>query len=287
MTLKDFLFSFFQVLRLDLKKKKYFKFFRKLINYPYKFCLDRFRQLFNISKFSLDKIPEYKILKTMNIDNLFIKFNSDKASKFIINHQKIGGHNYSPLYEKYFLKYKNKKDLKILEIGSLRGAATASLNFYFDEPRIYCADINPFQIQVYSNNIRKFYVDTQSKDSLFDLSHYINQTFDIIIDDGSHNIKDQMNALNVFFKKLKSGGLYVIEDTTQYLADPHLNTDKLSYGAKEIILSINQDEPLETNYTSKDEADILKEGIRNILYGTGNYIQNNINISEILFIEKK
>ena len=53
-----------------------------------------------------------------------------------------------------FLDVKIKKKISILEIGSLRGAATASFYYYFDNPNIICADINPFQIQVYSKNIR-------------------------------------------------------------------------------------------------------------------------------------
>ena len=287
MTLKDFLFSFMQSLKLEIKKKRYFKFLRKLFNYPYKFFLDKFRELFYIKKYNLDKISEYKILQKMSIDNLFKNFNSDKASRFIISNKEIGGHNYSPFYEKYLLKYKKRQDLKILEIGSLRGAATASFYFYFDKPQIYCADINPFQIRAFSKNIRKFYVDSQSKDSLSNLSQHINQDFDIIIDDGSHNIKDQINTLNAFFRKLKSGGLYVIEDTTQYLADKDLNMDNLSYGAKEIILSVKKGETIKKNYTSIEEAKILSSGIENVFFENGNYIQNNINISEILFLERK
>ena len=36
--------------------------------------------------------------------------------------------------------------------------------------------------------------------------------FDIIIDDGSHKLSDTLNSLNFFFKNLKPGGLYIIED---------------------------------------------------------------------------
>ena len=36
--------------------------------------------------------------------------------------------------------------------------------------------------------------------------------FDIIIDDGSHNLSDILIALKFFFKHLRSKGLYVIED---------------------------------------------------------------------------
>ena len=244
------------------------------------------RETFLLKKINLSKKKDDKILKNMDFDELFKNFNSDKASKFMINNQVIDGHNYSPFYEKYFQKFKNKENLNILEIGSLRGAATASFYYYFNKPLITCVDINPFQIQIFSENIRSIYIDTQSNEVLNNLSNYLNQEFDIIIDDGSHNIRDQIISLNVFFKKIKKNGIYVIEDSSQYLSAPHLIPDNLSYGSKEIILSIKNNQFEKIKYLSNNEIDILNKSIKNVFFEKGNYIENKINISEIIFIEK-
>ena len=286
MNLKDFFFSYNQVIKADIKKKKYFKAFRKIFNYPYKFILNKLRETFLLKKINLSKKKDDKILKNMDFDELFKNFNSDKASKFMINNQVIDGHNYSPFYEKYFQKFKNKENLNILEIGSLRGAATASFYYYFNKPLITCVDINPFQIQIFSKNIRSIYIDTQSNEVLNNLCNYLNQEFDIIIDDGSHNVRDQIISLNVFFKKIKKNGIYVIEDSSQYLSAPHLNPDNLNYGSKEIILSIKNNQFEKVKYLSNNEVDILNKSIKNVFLEKGNYIQNKINISEIIFIEK-
>ena len=286
MNLKDFFFSYNQVIKENIKKKKYFKAFRKIFNYPYKFILNKLRETFLLKKINLSKKKDDKILKNMDFDELFKNFNSDKASKFMINNQVIDGHNYSPFYEKYFQKFKNKENLNILEIGSLRGAATASFYYYFNKPLITCVDINPFQIQIFSKNIRSIYIDTQSNEVLNNLCNYLNQEFDIIIDDGSHNVRDQIISLNVFFKKIKKNGIYVIEDSSQYLSAPHLNPDNLSYGSKEIILSIKNNQFEKVKYLSNNEVDILNKSIKNVFLEKGNYIQNKINISEIIFIEK-
>ena len=286
MNLKDFFLSYNQVIKADIKKKKYFKAFRKIFNYPYKFILNKLRETFLLKKINLSKKKDDKILKNMDFDELFKNFNSDKASKFMINNQVIDGHNYSPFYEKYFQKFKNKENLNILEIGSLRGAATASFYYYFNKPLITCVDINPFQIQIFSKNIRSIYIDTQSNEVLNNLCNYLNQEFDIIIDDGSHNVRDQIISLNVFFKKIKKNGIYVIEDSSQYLSAPHLNPDNLSYGSKEIILSIKNNQFEKVKYLSNNEVDILNKSIKNVFLEKGNYIQNKINISEIIFIEK-
>ena len=285
MNLKDFLFSYTQSFKIDLNKKKYFKAFRKLFNYPYKYILDRFRQFFSLKKKNLD--TDIQTFENMRLDDLFKKYNSDKASKFEINGNNIGGHNYSPFYEKYFHKYKNIKSLNILEIGSLKGAATASFYNYLDKPKIICADINPFQLEIFSKNIRPIYVDTQSKDALKNLSTFLNQEFDIIIDDGSHNIKDQIITFNIFFQKLKKTGLYVIEDSTQYLSALHLNPDNLDYGSREILSSVKNNYLEKIKYLSDNDKDILNKMIKNIFTEKGNYVENKINISEIIFIEKE
>ena len=107
MNLLDFIFSLNQSIKLDFSKKRYFKGFRKLFNYPYKFILDKIRIFFSLNKLNLDKDTQFS--KSKNLDKLFEIYNSDKASKFFINDEKINGHNYSPFYEKYFEKYKNIK----------------------------------------------------------------------------------------------------------------------------------------------------------------------------------
>ena len=222
----------------------------------------------------------------MSLNNLFFEFNSDKGSKFEINNDLVDGHNYTPFYEKYISKYRNKKNLKILEVGSLRGGGTASFFYYFENPEIFCADINPFQIQVFSKKIRKLYLNTQSIDSISSLCSYIGEEFDIIVDDGSHNIRDQIITFNGFFKKLKKDGIYVIEDTSQYIASKNLNVDNLDYGVKEILFSLKKDDNSKIDYLSQDEAKNLSREIKNIFIEKGNYIQDNINISEIVFVEK-
>lgn len=286
MLFTDFLFSFIQSLKIDLAKKKYYRVFKKLLYYPYKFLLDKIRQTFLIKKNDLDKNLKLRILKNMKLDELFFEFNADKGSKFKMNKRLISSHNYTPFYEKYFSNYKNKSQLKVLEVGSLRGGATASFFYYFNNPEIFCADINPFQIEVFSKKIRKLFVDTQSKKSISSLSSFIGEEFDIIIDDGSHNIKDQIVTLNILFKNLKRNGIYVIEDASQYVASKNLNQDNLDYGAKEILFSVIKNDNLKIKYLLQDDEKKLRNEIKNLHIENGNYILNKINISEIIFIEK-
>ena len=286
MFFKDFLFSYKNSIQREIKKKKYFKSLRKLLNIFYKFFLDKLRQILKINKINLDNHKEKETLKKFNIDQLFKFFNADKATEVIIDDKLIQGHNYSQFYEKHLSKFKSKSNLNILEIGSLRGAAAASFFYYFNKPNIVCADINPFQNKIFSKNIRKIFIDTQSKQIIHNLNKHLNKSFDIIIDDASHNVRDQIITFNEFFKKVNHGGLYIIEDTAQYKASPHLDPDNLNSGIREFLESLDNEENVFNKYLSKIEIENIRSSIGNIFFEKGNYILNNVNISEIVFIEK-
>tara|TARA_B100000427_G_scaffold309432_1_gene298454 strand:- start:162 stop:1025 length:864 start_codon:yes stop_codon:yes gene_type:complete len=286
MLLKDFFFSFKQSIQRDLEKNKFFKSFKKIFVFPYKYFLNYLRELFLLDKVNLNKQLNNDQLKQKNLNELFLMFNCDKGSKVEINGNLIQGHDYSPFYEKYFSKYKNKEKINILEIGTLRGASSASFFYYFNYPNIYCLDINPFQIKVFSKHIRKIFVDVTSKKILDNVSRYLNVDFDIIIDDASHNIRDQIITLNTFFPKLKKNGIYVIEDISQYISSKNLNPNQLNYGVKDFIQSIKNQGMHQSNFISKQEKKYLNKNINQIFFEKGKFIVNNINISEIVFIEK-
>ena len=50
-----------------------------------------------------------------------------------------------------------------------------------------------------------------------------NEFFDIIIDDGSHKLSDILSSLGNFYKNLKPGGFYIIEEFKYPNFFPHLN----------------------------------------------------------------
>ena len=286
MKIKDFLFSYKTILKLHINEKRYLKFLKKLIGLPYKYLLDIIRIFFLIGKKNLNS-REFNLLKKNSLDELFIFFNSDKGSKVIINNKVLKGHNYSPIYEKYFSKFNSSDEVKIIEIGSLKGASAAAFNKYFQNSTIYCLDVNPFQMKYFSNNIRRLYVNTRYRKTLNQVSNYLNHKFDIIIDDASHNKRDQILTLNYFLPKLKSKGLYVIEDTCEYLRVPELNDDNLDYGINEFVHSIFDSGNHYSKYLNEFEKKNIKKMIGSFNIEKGNFILNNENIPEIIFIEKK
>tara|TARA_Y100000816_G_scaffold274332_1_gene241532 strand:- start:329 stop:1183 length:855 start_codon:yes stop_codon:yes gene_type:complete len=283
MNLNDFFFSYKILIKSQIKKKNFIKALSKLFSFPYKFLLFKIKILLNINKINVDKIVG---LDSHNLDKLFVYFNTDKGSEVKIIDKIQKGHNYSSHYEKYFSKFKNRDVLKILEIGSLFGAGAASFIKYFENVKIVSLDINPFNMKYYSKKIRSIFIDTQSKNIINDLANYIKDDFDIIIDDGSHNKRDQILTLNYFLPKLKKKGIYVIEDTTQYLHVPSLNHDRMDYGVNEFLESVKKNGNHKSQYLTSLEKKKIQSDIKNIFFEKGNFFYKNQSLPEIIFIEK-
>ena len=138
-----------------------------------------------------------------------------------------GGHNYTDIYEAYLGTYR-QSPVVLLEIGlgvkgsqwdspivHGRNAGGASLKMwhdYFPEAKIYGIDINECRY-LENSRIRTFVADQGRIEDLEAVVEAIGGIdFDIIIDDGSHRPDHQQVSFSYFFRKLKSGGLYFIED---------------------------------------------------------------------------
>ena len=149
-----------------------------------------------------------------NLDQLFFNYGSDKSNKFKYTNK--SGHGYSKYYEKYLKKKKNKK-LNILEIGSYSGASAAAFKKYFPKSKIYCFDINISNFKYFSKDIKVFGLDIKNEISIHKILKKLTkgkklEYFDLIIDDGSHNLSDILFAFKYLFKHLKKDGFYIIED---------------------------------------------------------------------------
>jgi len=198
------------VLKQKMKfKKKILKFYKKII---FKFK----------NKINLDK----QELQITSLNDLFNHFGTDKGTEVINQYQqtssktdqKLIGHGYAKFYEKYLNNFKSDK-INILEIGTWKGASVAAFYHYFKNAIIFCIDKN-FKFQFESNRVFFFNCDTENSSEIHDLKKNLTKKdteyFEIIIDDGSHNYKDILSNFCNFFKSIKSGGYYIIEDFNHY-----------------------------------------------------------------------
>ncbi len=244
----------------------------------------------------------YYLPKTKNLDeyskenhNLFQKdlnylceyFNSDKGEKFKNQYakpskqddKKIIAHGYAKIYEKY-LKEQKEKNLNIIELGSFYGNASAAFYFYFKNSQIYSADINPDMYLYRSKRLINFFTDTSSRASIEKNIIKKNIQFDLIIEDASHMLKDQIISLFILFKNLKSGGFFIVEEIDFPEKREDMRVGQEFPDLKTILNKIINKENFNSKYINENEKKYFLENFDTIKFYTGN-------INEIAIIKKK
>ena len=216
------------------------------------------------------------------LEELFSFYKTDKAN--YIKSTKIYGHGYAEFYEKHFSSLRDKK-LNILEIGSYSGASAAAFVKYFKNSNIYCLDINLTKFLYKSKKIHPFGLDVSNKKMIEKFLNKINfseniKSFDIIIDDGSHILSDQLKAIDYFFKYLNKDGYYVIEDYrfSEYI--PHLK-DTDDPCVREFFKILKKNNKKDFKFISAETLENLKKNSSNIFEYKGNK-----ELSSIAFIKK-
>ncbi len=122
--------------------------------------------------------------------------------------------SYLDVYETYFRSLRDR-DVALVEIGVREGCSLRTWKEYFPKGRIYGIDIDPNCAEIVEDRIA---VAIGSQDDEEFLAHCFPGApeFDIIIDDGSHINEHIIASFEfLFHHRLKSGGIYVIEDLKQ------------------------------------------------------------------------
>lgn len=121
-------------------------------------------------------------------------------------------HSYLETYHEYFQKYEGKK-INLLEIGISGGWSLHLWKEYFEKgSQIFGIDLDPLNLIWKDENKEVTMIFCDSNDSNTINHHLENTKFDIIIDDGSHQVNDMLNSFDMLFNRLNNGGIYVMED---------------------------------------------------------------------------
>jgi hypothetical protein len=156
----------------------------------------------------------------LRVKEIFNKWGSDKSSK----------HNYEIIYAE--LKKTLHTSSRILEIGcgsndpEIRHAMSPNyiplsslhaLKEIFQTESIEGADIDA-KLEI-NNSFKVHYLDQFKRETLEEASKGFKLGFDLIIDDGVHDISANYLTLIYFYKKLNPQGKYVIEDVPPSLIE--------------------------------------------------------------------
>ncbi len=126
------------------------------------------------------------------------------------NGDKGTAHTYIDVYETLLSPYREKGN--ILEIGISLGYSIRMWGEYFEKGKVVGADVVLYdQVRDLLDNPRyQLIYEDATKPEI--LQHLEGTEFDVIIDDGSHDVGDQVASFELLKNKMKPGGLYIIED---------------------------------------------------------------------------
>jgi hypothetical protein len=213
----------------------------------------------------------------MTLDQIGQQYNTDKSSVF---------HNYLNLYDDRLKEIRHNKN-NILEIGIFNGDSIRMFTEYFDNSKIIGFDID--DKSHLTGNERNVILVGDQADRNF-LNKFEDDYFDVILDDGSHVMEHQQISIGVLFKKLKSGGIYIVEDlhtsVLEYIETKNIGRD--FFGVNEDNSTIDFINGLKSkngpnNYLSTDEYDYLKENIKSIeIIETARRASDNFSITSII-----
>jgi len=264
----------------------------KILLKTYLIIILPFKYLINLpfvpKKINLDQFEKNnRSLYNKNLNDLFNLFNSDKGDLYEYQYdhpskkkkEKVQAHGYAKFYDDYFKNIKNEK-LNILEIGSFYGNASASLFFYFKNAFLYAGDIFPDLFRYKSKRIINFFVNSSKEDSIKNNIINKNIKFDIIIEDASHLLKDQIISLFFLFKSLKAKGLFIIEELDFPDTRKDMNLKNEHPTLREILDKIKKDLDFYSEYIPLENKKYFIENFDKIEVFKGNF-------NEIAIIKKK
>lgn len=147
----------------------------------------------------------------MKLQEIGQRFGTDKSD----SHHKFAGESYLDVYESYFKDFQHKK-VNLLEIGVRDGCSHEMWSDWFDheETRVFGIDIDPRCSKTANPPSLEIVIGSQADQNTIGkvFSLLGNESFDFIIDDGSHVNELTLKSFQMLFGRLRSGGLYIIED---------------------------------------------------------------------------
>lgn len=147
------------------------------------------------------------------------------------------GHTYSVVYDRLFYQFKNK-EVNFLEIGLNFGGNIAICLEYFKK-------VNHYGIDIVDNIVTdksKFTFMLGSFDNENIVQQVNERFYDIILEDGSHKLDDQLKSIELYLPLLKDDGIMIIEDiqSIDHLPILYNKIDKKTHFCYSIDLRYNK-----------------------------------------------
>jgi hypothetical protein len=176
--------------------------------------------IYNSTKRMIESKKE-EFIKWFGDEILSLKHYNYRNAKYSLNdiykgYQNIEGHGdkgtihtYIDEYEVLLNPYRYNSD--VLEVGICKGESVRMWDDYFVDSTIIGVDIEVSGlVDIINAKYYNIIIADATKPSFLDKIN--NHKFDVIIDDGSHRLEDQIKTFFLLKDSVKAGGIYIIED---------------------------------------------------------------------------
>lgn len=145
-----------------------------------------------------------ELVKTRTLQEVYKKYSGGTDKGTI--------HSYIDFYEKEFKKYIGERPM-VLELGVWRRYSTLLWEDYFVNAEVHGVDLIDVPNSIAGHTAITYHkIDCGNKASLDE--EFSEMVFDVIIDDASHVLSQQITSFQSLFPRLRAGGVYIIEDVT-------------------------------------------------------------------------
>ncbi|MBI4445423.1 MAG: class I SAM-dependent methyltransferase [Acidobacteria bacterium] len=204
---------------------------------------------------------------------------------------KVDTHGFTEIYEHLFFALRSAP-IRICEIGIAGGGSLHVWSKYFNHATVFGIDIHTLDelrsllrqqgmteeflpTQPESERIKTFVADQANREQLKNFIAKYGGGFDIVLDDGGHTMEQQQVSFGFFFRHLKPGGYYVIEDVHTSLTDRYEGFGAQKNEGNTTLRMINsfiRTGQIESAYLQPDEVQYLNQQIEycNLFYRNNN-----------------
>jgi cephalosporin hydroxylase len=119
--------------------------------------------------------------------------------------------HYFEIYDRHFSRYRGKP-VTVVEFGVSHGGSLQMWKHYFGrKARIIGIDIDPQCAAFAEKRVEVIIGDQEDRKFLRELRDRVGP-IDIVIEDGGHTMRQQINTFEVLWPAVRNGGVYLVED---------------------------------------------------------------------------
>jgi hypothetical protein len=156
---------------------------------------------------------------------------------------------------------RRKERLRVLEIGVKFGASMRMWRDFFPKATVFGIDIDPTYL-FQEKRIKTMLADQAKREELQAVVDRFGSPFDIVLDDGGHQMDQQQISFAFLFQHVASDGYYVLEDlhTSKYGGELGADPSRENTSLK-MLFDYVWDDGLHSQYMTDEEIRYIEENV--------------------------